>query len=296
VVTIRALIRRQNAFGRPTAEEHGIGSGFVYDTKGYVLTNNHVIDDASKIEVKFDDGRIAEGTVVGKDKPTDVAVLKVPTEGLVALPIGDSRAVQVGDWVVAIGNPFGLDHTVSAGIVSAKGRTRDDVQGLDPTGYFNFIQTDASINPGNSGGPLLNMAGQVVGINAAVRANANSIGFAIPMEMVVQLLPMLLKDGKITRSAIGIVVDEVTQSDAERLTKGVRRGAKVMKVISGGAGEQAGLAAGDVILTFEGKPVKDPNELRWLASIGGVSKAVTLRVARGERTFDMRVTLGELSE
>src|SRR5207249_8686486 len=134
--------------------------------------------------------------------------------------------------------------------------TRDDVQGLDPTGYFNFIQTDASINPGNSGGPLLNMAGQVIGINSAVRANANSIGFAIPMEMVVQLLPMLLKDGKITRSAIGIVVDEVSAADAERINKGatglasasMRRGAKVLKVIAGGAGEAAGLATGDVIL------------------------------------------------
>jgi serine protease Do len=304
VVTVKSLIRKQNAFGRPIAEEHGVGTGFVYDAKGYLLTNNHVIDEASEIQVKFADGKEASATVVGKDKPTDVAVIKVDREDLAPLPLGDSRAVEAGDWVIAIGNPFGLEHTVSAGIVSAKGRTRDDVQGLDPTGYFNFIQTDASINPGNSGGPLLNMAGQVIGINSAVRANANNIGFAIPMEMVVQLLPMLLKDGKITRSAIGIVVDEVSTADVERINKGAtgpavapgRRGAKVLKVIPGGAGEAAGLAAGDVILMFDGKPVKDPNELRWLASIGGVNKAVTIRVSRGERTFDMRITLGELSE
>ena len=296
VVTVKSLIRKQNAFGRPVAEEHGVGTGFVYDPKGFLLTNNHVIDEASQIVVKFADGREVDATVIGKDKPTDVAVIKVELEDLAPLPLGDSRAVEVGDWVVAIGNPFGLEHTVSAGIVSAKGRTRDDVQGLDPTGYFNFIQTDASINPGNSGGPLLNMAGQVIGINAAVRANANSIGFAIPMEMVVQLLPMLLKDGRITRSAIGIVVDEVTQPQTEKLAKGVRRGARVLKVLAGGAGDQAGLAPGDVILAFDGKPVKDPNELRWLASIGGVNRTLTMRVIRGERTFDMRITLGELSE
>jgi serine protease Do len=255
-----------------------------------------VIDEASAIVVTFDDGRRVEATVVGRDKPTDIAVLKVEADRLVPLPLGESRAVEVGDWVIAIGNPFGLDHTVSAGIVSAKGRTRDDVQGLDPAGYFNFIQTDASINPGNSGGPLLNMAGQAVGINAAVRANANNIGFAIPMEMVVQLLPMLLKDGRVTRSAIGIVVDEVSAAEADRLSKGIRRGAKVLKVLAGGAGDQAGLAPGDIILVFDGKPIKNPNELRWLASIGGVGRAVGLRVARGERTFDMRVTLGELSD
>ncbi len=304
VVTVKSLIRKQNAFGRPISEDHGVGTGFVYDAKGYLLTNNHVIDEASEIQVKFADGREVSATVVGKDKPTDVAVIKVELENLATLPLGDSRAVEAGDWVIAIGNPFGLEHTVSAGIVSAKGRTRQDVTGLDPTGYFNFIQTDASINPGNSGGPLLNMAGQVIGINSAVRANANNIGFAIPMEMVVQLLPMLLKDGKITRSAMGIVVDEVSAADAQRINKeatglagsAMRRGAKVLKVLPGAAGETAGLAPGDVILMFDGKPVKDPDELRWLASIGGVNKTVTIRVSRGERTFDMRVTLGELSD
>jgi len=255
-----------------------------------------VIEEAGHLVVKLDDGREVDAAVVGADKPTDVAVIKIEAERLSPLAIGDSRSVEVGDWVVAIGNPFGLEHTVSAGIVSAKGRSRDDVKGLDPAGYFNFIQTDASINPGNSGGPLLNMAGQVVGINAAVRANANNIGFAIPMEMVVQLLPMLLRDGRVTRSAIGILVDEVSAAEAEKLGQTGKRGARVLKVLAGGAADQAGLAPGDVILGFDGKPVKDPNELRWLASIAGVRRTVNLRVARGERTFDMRVTLGELTE
>jgi serine protease Do len=293
IVTVKAWVRKKNPFGREVAEAQGVGTGFVYDSKGFLLTNNHVIEDAHEIVTKFADGRELQARVVGADKPTDIAVIKVDEEGLPALALGDSKALHVGDWVVAIGNPFGLEHTVSAGILSAKGRTRDDVQGLDPAGYFNFLQTDASINPGNSGGPLLNLAGQVVGINAAVRANANNIGFAIPMEMVVQLLPTLLRDGKITRSALGILVDEISLDDAKRLgTK--RHGAKVTKVLPGKAADRAGVSPGDIILEFDKKPIKDTNELRWLASIAGVNKTVAIKVARGERVFEMRVTLSEL--
>lgn len=293
IVTVKAWVKKPNPFGREVAEAQGVGTGFVYDSKGYLLTNNHVIEDAHEIITKFADGRELTARVVGADKPTDIAVIKVNEEGLPALPLGDSRVLEVGDWVVAIGNPFGLEHTVSAGILSAKGRTRDDVQGLDPAGYFNFLQTDASINPGNSGGPLLNLAGQVVGINAAVRANANNIGFAIPMEMVVQLLPTLLRDGKITRSALGVLVDEISPEDAKRLgTK--RQGAKVTKVLPGKAADRAGVSAGDIILEFDKAPIKDTNELRWLASIAGVNKTVPMKVARGDRVFEMRVTMTEL--
>ena len=284
VVTVRAWVKKRNAFGREVAEAQGVGTGFVYDASGYLLTNNHVIEDAHDVVVTFADERELEARVVGADKPTDVAVLKVDEAGLPALALGDSTALRVGDWVVAIGNPFGLEYTVSAGILSAKGRTRDDVQGLDPSGYFNFLQTDASINPGNSGGPLINLAGQVVGINAAVRANANGIGFAIPMDMVVKLLPMLIADGKIHRSAIGIMVDNISR----------KQGAKVTRVFPGKAGDNAGLAVGDVILEFDGREVKDKDHLRWLASIGGVAKTVPMKVVRGERTFEMRITLGEL--
>jgi serine protease Do len=295
VVTVRAWVRRRNAFGRDIVEAEGVGTGFVYDAKGYLLTNHHVIENAAKIVVSFADHSETEAKVVGTDPPTDVAVLQIDKQGLQAMPLGDSNALKVGDWVVAIGNPFGLEHTVSAGILSAKGRSRDDVKGLDPTGYFNFLQTDASINPGNSGGPLLNLSGQVVGINAAVRANANNIGFAIPIDMVVQLLPMLLRDGKVQRSAIGIWVEDVSGDEAKRLKLDRRRGARVAKVIPGQAAERAGLAVGDVILAFDSKPIADPNELRWLASIAGVNKAVPVRVARGERVFDIQVTLDEKS-
>jgi serine protease Do len=287
------VVKRLNTFGRPVPQQHGVGTGFVYDTKGYLLTNFHVIEGADEISVRTVDGKELQAEVVGADKPTDVAVLKVDSTTLPALPLGDSKALAVGDWVLAIGNPFGLEHTVSAGIVSAKGRTRGDVKGLDESGYFNFLQTDAAINQGNSGGPLLNLAGQVVGINAAVRANANNIGFAIPMEMVVQLLPMLLRDGKIRRSAIGIMVDKASVEATERL-KLPRQGAVVTRVLPGKAGDRAGLASGDIILEFDKKPVSNPEELRWLASIAGVNKTVSLRVARGERVFEVRITLGEL--
>jgi serine protease Do len=287
-----ATIKARTQTRRTIAE--GLGTGFVYDPEGFMLTNNHVIGDATDVTVIFVDGREMKATIVGRDKHTDIAVLRVNERGLPWLPLGDSDVAEVGDWAVAIGNPFGLSHTVSAGIVSAKGRTREDVKGLDPSGYFNFLQTDASINPGNSGGPLLNMRGEVIGINAAIRANANSIGFAIPINMVKQLLPLLLRDGKILRSALQVVVAALNSVEAERLKRPDRKGAWVQRVIEGGPADRAGVSTDDVIVGFEGKPVSDPNELRWLASIAGVNKTVSLRIARLERVFDLRVTLGEL--
>ncbi|MDI1430936.1 S1C family serine protease [Polyangium sorediatum] len=294
VATVKARVEKETSSGRRRAVSEGLGTAFVYDPEGFMLTNNHVIEDATDIVVGFVDGREMRATVVGRDKHTDIAVLRVDERGLPSLSLGDSDGIDVGDWVVAIGNPFGLSHTVSAGILSAKGRTRDDVKGLDPSGYFNFLQTDASINPGNSGGPLLNMRSEVVGINAAVRANANNIGFAIPINMVKQLLPMLLRDGKIRRSALGVFVDGLNPIEAGRLRRPDRKGAWVQKVIAGGPADRAGLSPDDVIVAFDGKSVADPNELRWLASIAGVNKTVTLRIARLERVFDVRVTLSEL--
>lgn len=296
VATIRARVVRQTALGGRRTIGQGLGTGFVYDKDGYLLTNHHVIAKASEVTVQLYDGRELNGTVVGSDKHTDIAVIKVEEAGLPALPLGNSDALDVGDWVIAIGNPFGLSHTVSAGIVSAKGRTRDDVRGLDPSGYFNFIQTDASINPGNSGGPLLNIQGEVIGINSAVRANANGIGFAIPVNMVKQLLPMLLRDGKIRRSAIGVEVLGLNAVEAQRLKRPDAKGAWVQNVRPGSPADRAGLAPDDVIVAFNGQKVADPDELRWLASIAGVGAAATVTVARGERVFDVRVTLGELAE
>jgi serine protease Do len=203
----------------------------------------------------------------------------------------------VGDWVIAIGNPFGLSHTVSAGILSAKGRTGQDVRGLgDPSGYYNFLQTDASINPGNSGGPLLDMGGRVVGINTAIRARANSIGFAIPINMVKELLPFLLRAGKVQRSAIGIVASSLLTEDVSRLGLHDRSGVLVRSVVPGGAADNAGLQPDDVIVAFDGQPMLTPEKLRWVASLAGVGHLVTLRVIRGSRKFDLKVKLRELPE
>ena len=296
VATVKARIEKETMSGRRKTVMEGLGTAFVYDANGFLLTNNHVIEDASEVSVGFVDGRDLPAKVVGRDRHTDVAVLHVEERGLPTLPLGDSDVLEIGDWVVAIGNPFGLSHTVSAGILSAKGRTKEDVKGLDENGYFNFLQTDASINPGNSGGPLLNLRGEVVGINAAVRTNANGIGFAIPMNMVKQLIPQLVSEGKIRRSAMKINVDALSSLEATRLKRPDRRGAWVKVVHPGGPAEQAGIAPDDVILAFDGKPISDPNELRWLASIAGVKKTVPVKVARGERVFEVKVTLDALPE
>jgi serine protease Do len=287
---------------RPSAEVHGLGTGFVVDKDGIVLTNNHVVEGASEIQVKLSDEREFPGKVVGTDPQTDIAVVRIDTKDLRALPLGDSDAINVGDWVVAIGNPFGLSHTVSAGIVSAKGRTQQDVP-LDPSGYYDFLQTDASINPGNSGGPLLNMRGAVVAINTAIRGGgAQGIGFAIPINMVKQLLPMLLRDGHVTRSALGVRIIDAHQlsnddRNALKIAEGSRiNGAVIEYVNPGGPADQGGLQPGDIIVAFEGQPIERSTQLQWLASTAGVGRPVTLRVQRATKPFDVKVKLGALAE
>jgi serine protease Do len=295
VVFVKTLQER-SIVGRRRVVGEGLGSAFVFDPSGLILTNNHVIEGASEIRVILGQKRELSATVVGRDPPTDIAVLRVEATGLAYVPFGDSDALRVGDWVVAIGNPFGLSHTVSAGIVSAKGRTNQDVRGLDESGYYDFLQTDASINPGNSGGPLLDVAGRVVGINTAIRAQANSIGFAVPVNMVKELLPRLLKDGRIKRSAIGVHVSPVQADDVQRLGLADEAGALVRVVIPGGPADRAGLAPDDVIVGLGADPIPSPERLRWVASLAGVGQTVTLRVMRGKRTFDLKLQLAELAE
>jgi len=296
VVFVKTLQERRGATGRRRVVGEGVGTAFVYDPNGLIITNNHVIDEASEIHVIFGRKREVKATVVGRDPRTDIAVLRVEEKNLPFLPLGDSDALRVGDWVVAIGNPFALSHTVSAGILSAKGRTLADVKGLDESGYYDFLQTDASINPGNSGGPLLDMAGNVVGINTAIRAQANSIGFAIPINMVKELLPRVLKDGHIKRSAIGVHVSSVLPEDMDRLKLGDENGALVRVIVPGGPADRAGLQVDDVIQAFDGEALTGPERLRWVASLAGVGKPATLRVVRGGRTFDLKVTLVELPD
>ncbi len=285
---------------RPVRQEtQGLGSGFIVDKNGVILTNNHVIKDAEVITVRLSNDREYPARIVGRDQATDIAVVKIDEKGLVPLALGDSDAIDVGDWVVAIGNPFGLSHTVSAGIISAKGRNRKDVP-LDPTGYYNFLQTDASINPGNSGGPLLSLKGEVVGINTAIRGGgAQGIGFAIPINMVKQLLPMLLRDGHITRSALGVRILEVARlSRQDRATLKLSddaRGALIQYTNPDGPAARAGLRPGDVIETFEGATVEG-NSLQWKASTAGVGRTVSLGVLRDGKPMDFKVTLGVLEE
>jgi serine protease Do len=280
-------------------ETKGLGTGFIVDKDGVVLTNNHVIEGADQIHVKLSNDRSYPAKVVGRDARTDVAVIRIDEHGLTPLALGDSDAIDVGDWVVAIGNPFGLSHTVSAGIVSAKGRSRRDVP-LDPSGYYSFLQTDASINPGNSGGPLLNLKGDVVGINTAIRGGgAQGIGFAIPINMVKQLLPMLLRDGHVTRSALGVRVFDVHDlepTERAQLKLADDNGAIIEGVEPGGPAQKAGLMPGDVILDFDGKPIDRSSLLQWVASTAGVGRVVTLRVSREGKPFDIKVTLGQLPD
>ncbi|HEY8042135.1 MAG TPA: trypsin-like peptidase domain-containing protein [Polyangiaceae bacterium] len=280
----------------------GLGTGFVIDRNGVILTNNHVVGGARTIQVKLSDGRELPAKVVGTDPATDIAVVRIDARDLRPLPLGDSDAIEIGDWVVAIGNPFGLSHTVSAGIVSAKGRTQKDVP-LDPSGFYDFLQTDASINPGNSGGPLLNLKAEVVGMNSAIRGGgAQGIGFAIPINMIKQLLPMLLRDGHVTRSALNVRITDVHDLSSDdraalKLAEGSGiNGAVVEYVAPGGAADKAGLEPGDIIVAFEGVPIERSAQLQWLASTAGVGRSVTLRVQRGDKAFDLKVTLGLLPE
>ncbi|MCC7536362.1 MAG: trypsin-like peptidase domain-containing protein [Deltaproteobacteria bacterium] len=272
-----------------------LGTGFLIDDRGTILTNNHVIANATAIRVQLADERELDARIVGRDPQTDVAVIRVEAQGTPRLPLGDSDALRIGDWVVAIGNPFGLAQTVTAGILSARDRTGDELP-LDPSGYYSFLQTDASINPGNSGGPLLNTAGEVIGINTAVNRAGQGIGFAIPMAMVRQILPMLLRDGRVTRSWIGIGIAPVDEVLRERFRLPDRHGAVVANVVPGGPAALAGLRAGDVILAFDSRPIRSASELPWLASMAGVGHRASLRVQRDGRPTEVQVVLGQLPE
>ena len=285
---------------RGSHTQKGLGTGFIVDKEGVIITNNHVIEGADEITVLLSDEHRYPAKVTGRDPRTDIAVVKIDgAKDLTAIPLGDSDALEVGDWVVAIGNPFGLSHTVSAGIVSAKGRGGNDVR-LDSSGYYNFLQTDASINPGNSGGPLLNLKGEVVGMNTAIRGDgAQGIGFAIPINMVKQLMPMLLKDGHFTRSALGVVIRDardLTPEEHKQLKVAGEKGAVIQQIEPGGPADKAKIQAGDVIVGFEGQAIDRGSLLQWLASTAGVGKTVTVRVLRDGKPIDLKVTLGQLKE
>jgi len=245
--------------------------------------------------VRFDDGTRLAAELIGADPPTDVALLKVtPEKPLAAAPLGDSDALDVGEWVLAIGNPFGLGHTVTAGIVSAKGR-----KDVTPDGrrmVANFIQTDASINPGNSGGPLFNTRAEVVGMNTAINAAGQGIGFAIPANMLKTLLPHLKAHGRLERSWLGVQIRDVTDEHAEALGLTTAKGAILVEVVPGSPAEAGGLRAGDVVVGFDGHPVESPADLQWFASTAGAGHAAALDIVREGKTERLSVTLQALPE
>jgi serine protease Do len=285
-------------FGGPAPRgpqrQRSLGSGFIIDSDGSILTNNHVVENAQKIVVKLADDQEYEAKVIGRDPKTDVAVIKINAKtNLPAASLGDSDRLEVGEWVVAIGNPFGLDSTVTSGIVSAKGRHI----GQGP--YDNFIQTDASINPGNSGGPLLNLRGEVIGINTAIfsRSGGNiGIGFAIPINLVKEVLPQLRGKGKVTRGYLGVLIQKVTPEIAESLGMDKGYGALVANVSKDGPAEKAGVKVGDVIVEFDGKEVKDSGDLPIIVARTGVEKKVRMKVLRDKKEVMLNVTVGELKD
>jgi len=272
-------------------EQRGVGSGFVMNRDGYILTNNHVVEDADQIKVKLTNGREYDGKIVGRDPKTDLALIKIKgSSDLQPLNLGNSDDLKVGSWVVAVGSPFGLEQTVTAGIVSAKGR----VIGSGP--YDNFIQTDASINPGNSGGPLINMKGEVVGINTAIIASGQGIGFAIPINMAKEIAPQLQEKGHVTRGWLGVSIQEVTPGLAKSFNLKEKKGALVAQVISGSPAEKAGIEQGDIIVEFDGKEVNDSKDLPRMVASTPVGKAVTIKLIRNGKFLDRQMKVGEMEE
>ena len=280
-------------FPRGPFRQQGLGSGFIIEPDGTILTNNHVVADAEKIIVKLQDDREFEGRVIGTDAKTDIAVIKIDAKNLPVVPLGDSDRLQVGEWVVALGSPFGLANTITAGIVSAKGRWI----GAGP--YDSFIQTDASINPGNSGGPLVNLRGEVVGMNTAIfsRTGANiGIGFAIPISLVKELLPELKSKGKVTRGWLGVSVQQLTPDLATSLGMDKSSGALVSTVAEGSPAEKTGIKVGDVIVEYDGTPIQHSSQLPILVARTDVGKTVRLKVFRAKEEVRLSATVGELKE
>jgi len=267
----------------------GAGSGVIISKDGYILTNNHVVEDAKELTVTLADKNEFKARIVGRDPKTDIAVLKIDSgKNLSSANIGDSEQVKVGDWVLAIGNPFGLSETVTSGIVSAKGR----VIGAGP--YDDFIQTDASINPGNSGGPLFNMRGEVIGINTAIIPEGQGLGFAIPINTAKSFIPQLVANGEVTRGYLGVNIQSITPELAKAMKLEESRGALVADVVPGGPADKAGIKAGDVIVSFDGKSVHDGHDLPAMVASAAVGREVSVSVIRNGKELGISAVVAKL--
>ena len=269
----------------------GVGSGFIITPDGTILTNAHVVDGASEVTVKLGDKRELEAKVIGVDTMTDIAVVKVDAKNLPVVKIGDPGGTRVGEWVAAIGSPFGMDHTVTAGIVSAKSRNLPNER-LVP-----FIQTDVAVNPGNSGGPLFNMAGEVIGVNSQIYSTTGGymgMSFAIPIDVAMKVKDQLVEHGKVTRGRMGVTVQEVTPTLAESFGLDKARGALVSNVDTDGPAAKSGLKAGDVVVGFDGKKIESSGELPAIVAETRPGETVNVRIVRNGKEQDLKLTVGEL--
>lgn len=278
--------------GNPeTFNSQSLGSGFIISPQGYVLTNNHVIKNADKIVVKLSDRRELTAEVVGTDERSDIALLKIDADSLPVVKIGDSSNLKVGEWVFAIGSPFGFDHSATAGIISAVGRN------LPSESYVPFIQTDVAINPGNSGGPLFNLDGEVIGINSQIFSRTGGfmgLSFAIPMDVAMEVTEQLKTKGQVTRGWLGVIIQDVTQELAESFGMSKPQGALVAKVLPGGPAEKAGVQAGDIVLEFGGKVVEESSYLPRLVGRSRIGESADTKVLRNGKQVMLKIKVGEL--
>lgn len=275
-------------------KESSLGSGFIINKDGYIITNDHVVRDAESIQVKLSNETIYDARVVGSDPKSDIAVIKISAkEPLPVAVLGDSDKLQVGQWAIAIGNPFGLDRTVTVGVVSATGRSNMGIETFE-----NFIQTDASINPGNSGGPLLNVNGEVIGINTAIVAAGQGIGFAIPVNMAKQIVEQLIKKGSVTRAWLGVAIQPVTEEIAASFGLPKAKGALIADVMAGSPAEKAGLKQGDILITFDGKEIKDARQLQLAVAEAPIGKQIVAEIYRDGKLqkVNLQLASGESAE
>jgi serine protease Do len=297
---LERFFRRQLPEGQPPREgqqprefrQQGAGSGFIISPDGLILTNHHVVGDVDRVTVKLADGREFKAKTVGADPPSDIAVIKIEAQGLPVLPLGNSDALEVGDWVIAAGSPFGLTQTITVGVVSAKGRSR-----LGITDFEDFIQTDAAINPGNSGGPLINLHGEVIGVNTAIASRSGGymgVGFAIPINMAKAVEQQLVSGGKVVRGYLGVRIQDLTRTLAESLNITSAEGVLVADVSSGSPAAKAGLRHGDVIMSLNGQTVQDPGQLRNIVAMTAPGTRITMQVLRDNKQREVTAELGEL--
>lgn len=275
-------------------EQHGLGTGVIVSEDGYILTNNHVVADADEVSVTLSDKRQFTAKLVGTDESTDIAVLKIDTSDLVAAKLGDSDRLKIGEWVLAIGSPFGLDHTVTAGIISAKGRAN-----VGLADYEDFLQTDAAINPGNSGGPLVNLKGEVVGINTAIASRTGGymgIGFAIPANMARHVMDSIVKEGHVTRGWLGALIQDLNDDLAESFGYDSTEGVLIGDVVADGPAEKAGLQSGDIVVKFNGKDVHGANEFRNAVAATSPGREAKLEVFRDGKHKTITVEIGQLEQ